>query len=171
LQAAAQQGVRVLIVRAGDFFGPRAGNNWFSQGLVKPGAPVTSVTYPGSAGVGHAWAYLPDLADTMVRLVEQEARLGTFERFHFAGHFDPDGTHMVAAIEHAAGRPVAVRTLPWWVLRLVAPFVPLFREMAEMRYLWRVPFALDNARLVRFLGSETHTPLRQAVGTELAGLA
>ncbi len=28
LQAAAAQGVRTIIVRAGDFFGPRAGNNW-----------------------------------------------------------------------------------------------------------------------------------------------
>jgi nucleoside-diphosphate-sugar epimerase len=31
LQAATARGARVIIVRAGDFFGPRAGNNWFSQ--------------------------------------------------------------------------------------------------------------------------------------------
>ena len=29
-------GVRTLIVRAGDFFGPHAGNNWFSGGLIAP---------------------------------------------------------------------------------------------------------------------------------------
>ncbi|STR39528.1 Nucleoside-diphosphate-sugar epimerase [Klebsiella michiganensis] len=29
LAAYSQRGGRVLIVRAGDFFGPRAGNNWF----------------------------------------------------------------------------------------------------------------------------------------------
>jgi hypothetical protein len=29
-----------LIVRAGDFFGPRAANNWFSHGLVTPGKPL-----------------------------------------------------------------------------------------------------------------------------------
>ena len=33
LREAAASGVRTLIVRAGDFFGPRAGNNWFAQGL------------------------------------------------------------------------------------------------------------------------------------------
>jgi hypothetical protein len=32
----AQRGGKVLILRAGDFFGPEAGN-WFSQGLIKPG--------------------------------------------------------------------------------------------------------------------------------------
>src|ERR1700740_3052756 len=36
LEAAAREGVRSLILRLGDFFGPKAGNNWFSQGLVKP---------------------------------------------------------------------------------------------------------------------------------------
>ena len=169
LREAAAQGVRSLVVRAGDFFGPRPGNNWFSQGLVKPGQPLRAITYPGAPGVGHAWAYLPDLADTMIRLVEQEDRLGVFETFHFAGHFDGDGTRMVEAIRRAAGDPaLPVRRLPWWALRLLAPFVPLFREMAEMRYLWRQPFELDNAKLLRFLGSETHTPLDEAVGAALA---
>jgi hypothetical protein len=36
LEAAAGRGVRSLIVRLGDFFGPSPGNNRFSQGLVKP---------------------------------------------------------------------------------------------------------------------------------------
>ncbi len=70
LQAATTRGASVLIVRAGDFFGPKASNNWFSQGLVKPGKPVRTITYPGKRGVGHQWAYLPDVAQTMVRLLE-----------------------------------------------------------------------------------------------------
>jgi nucleoside-diphosphate-sugar epimerase len=170
LHAAAAHGVRALVVRAGDFFGPRPGNNWFSQGLVKPGQPLRAITSPGTPGAGHAWAYLPDLAATMVRLVEQEARLGAFETFHFAGHWDDDGTRMAAAIRRAAGKPdLPVRRLPWWALRLLSPCVPLFREMLEMRYLWQRPFELDNAKLLRFLGSETHTPLDRAVGAALAG--
>jgi hypothetical protein len=37
-----------LTVRFGDFFGPKAGNNWLSQGMVTPNRPLTSITYPGS---------------------------------------------------------------------------------------------------------------------------
>ena len=40
LSAAADKGLRSLVLRAGDFFGPGAANNWFSQGLVKPGRAV-----------------------------------------------------------------------------------------------------------------------------------
>lgn len=71
LREASQQGARVLIVRAGDFFGTRLANNWFAQGLVKPGKPVRRVSYPGAPGVAHQWAYLPDVARTVLELIER----------------------------------------------------------------------------------------------------
>ena len=92
LRAAADEGVPTLIVRAGDFFGPRAANSWFSQGLVKPGRAVGSVMNPAVPGVGHQWAYLPDVAETMMQLIEREAELPVFATFHMDGHWDPDGT-------------------------------------------------------------------------------
>jgi nucleoside-diphosphate-sugar epimerase len=158
-------------VRAGDFFGPLPGNNWFSQGMVKPGRPVRAITYPGDPGVGHAWAYLPDLAEAMARIVNEDARLQAFETFHFRGHWDEDGLRMIEAIRSATGLPqLPVRRLPWMLFRLLSPAVPLFREMAEMRYLWREPFDLDNTRLVRLLGGEPHTPIVDAVRETLRGL-
>jgi nucleoside-diphosphate-sugar epimerase len=169
--AAETEGVRTLIVRAGDFFGPRAGNNWFAQGLVTPGRPLRSVTYPGRPDVGHAWAYLPDVAEAMVRLVERETDLGAFETFHFAGHWDANGAAMVSAIRRAVGEPeLRVRRFPWTLVAAASPFVPLFRELWEMRHLWREPLQLDNARLVGALGAEPHTPIETAVRETLAGL-
>jgi nucleoside-diphosphate-sugar epimerase len=171
LKVAADSAVRSLVVRAGDFFGPSAGNNWFSQGLVKPGKPVTSIPYPGRRGLGHAWAYLPDLAETMTQLVERESTLGTFETFHFAGHWDADGTQMTRAIRAAAGNPnIAVHSFPWPLVTLLSPFVTLLREMREMRYLWRQPLRLSNEHLLGVLTIEPQTPLEQAVRTTLSGL-
>jgi nucleoside-diphosphate-sugar epimerase len=172
LKAAADSGVRVLIVRAGDFFGPRAaGNSWFSAALVKPGRPVRSVTYPGARDVGHAWAYLPDLAQTIVRLVERSSELRPFEVFHVAGHWFERGVAMAEATCRAAGLPRArIRSFPWFAIYLLAPFFETFREMLEMRYLWKVPVQLDNRKLVAFLGSEPHTPIEVALRQTLAGL-
>ena len=171
LRSAALGGVPALIVRAGDFFGPKAGNNWFSQGLVKPGRPVGSITYPGRRGVGHQWAYLPDVAETMVRLVEKADTLEPFAVFHTAGHWDDDGTRMIAAVRRAVGNPgLKVKALPWGLMRLAAPFVPLFRELVEMRYLWETPVRMINARLLATLDAEPHTPLDEAVRETLIGL-
>jgi hypothetical protein len=48
--------------------------------------------------------------------------------------------------------------------------VPLFRELAEMRYLWQQPVRLDNRRVVATLGAEPRTPLGRAVRETLTGL-
>jgi nucleoside-diphosphate-sugar epimerase len=170
LRAAAHAGSSVLIVRAGNFFGPGARNNWFSQGLVKPGKPITTITNPGRPEIGHQWAYLPDVAETMVRLMETEMQ-ETFAVLHMEGHWDSDGTQMINAIRAVVGNPdIKVRRMPWWLVRLLSPFVPLFRELSEMRYLWNVPLRMENKLLRAVLGSEPHTPLNAAVRSTLAGL-
>ena len=58
---------------------------------------------------------------------------------------------------------------PWWLLSLASPFVTTFREVREMRYLWRQPLQLDNRKLVGLLGSEPHTPLDEAIRRTLIG--
>jgi nucleoside-diphosphate-sugar epimerase len=166
----ADAGVPVLIVRAGDFFGPGAGNNWFAQSLVKPGRTLAAVTLPGDPQIGHQWAYLPDVAETILRLLALPD-LERFAVYHMAGHWDPDGLALAEAIRLAAGRPdLPLRRFPWLVVRLGAPVVPLFREIAEMRYLWQRPVRMTNQKLVARLGSEPHTPLADAVRATLRSL-
>jgi nucleoside-diphosphate-sugar epimerase len=166
-----ESGVRSLIVRAGDFFGPRTtANSWFSAALVRPGKPVRTVLDPGTPGVGHQWAYLPDVAETIVRLGSREAELPPFAAFNMDGHWDADGRQMIAAIARAVGHEVRVRRFPWALLPLAAPFWPLAREIREMRYLWREPLRMSNAGLVECLGHEPHTPLDVAVRETLIGL-
>jgi nucleoside-diphosphate-sugar epimerase len=174
LSAASKTGTRVIIVRAGDFFGPRAANNWFSQGLIKPGKPVAAVSYPGRRGVGHQWSYLPDVARTIVELLARRDSLEPFATFHMAGHWDANGSQMVEAIQRAVARHNArkprVTAFPWWLLTLASPFVATFREMREMRYLWREPIRMDNAQLTAAIGNEPHTPLDEAVEATLIAL-
>jgi nucleoside-diphosphate-sugar epimerase len=174
LKAFASRGGKVIIVRAGDFFGPKPGNNWFSQGLVKPGQPVGRIANPGTRGVGHQWSYLPDVARTMVALIERRDELAPFATFHMQGHWDADGTQMAAAVARVVasrtGRTPPVTAFPWWLLYLASPFHTTAREMLEMRYLWRKPVQMNGSRLRSVLGTEPHTPLDEAVEATLAGM-
>ena len=105
LASAAQAGrMKAIVVRAGDFFGPRAGNNWFSQGMVKPGRAVRSVNTPAAPGVGHQFAYLPDVARTMAELLGRRDTLPAFASFHMAGHWDATGTALAEAVQRAVVR-------------------------------------------------------------------
>ena len=103
----------------------------------------------------------------MVALIEMRADLAPFETVNFAGHW-LTGAEMTAAIRKAAGNPdLPARRFPWFLVRALAPVVRLFREVAEMRYLWDTPVRLDNAKLVSLLGAEPQTPLDVAIRASL----
>lgn len=170
METAARDGVRSLILRCGDFYGPQAGNNWFAQGLVKPGKPLRVMHYPGPRTLGHAWAYLPDVAATIAALLDAEDRLDRFARFHFAGHY-LTGEALHAAMRRASGRAgLPLHAFPWPLMTLAAPFSETLRELRKMRYLWRAPIALDGSRLHAFLGPVPSTPLETALRTTLSSL-
>lgn len=166
----ASPSTRVIILRAGDFFGA-PGNGWLAEVMVKPGKPVGSVWAPGAAGVAHQWAYLPDMAETAVRLAERRDALEPFSRFHFRGHVDTSGREFAEAIRRVTGQPrLPVRRFPWALTYLMAPFSETMREVLEMRYLWKTPLVMPNDALVRVLGAEPHTPLDVAMRATLERL-
>jgi len=72
---AAAHGVRSLIVRAGDFSDLVQAALVFLRAGSTESCPVKREWYPGPIHIGHAWAYVPDLAETIARLVDREAVL------------------------------------------------------------------------------------------------
>jgi nucleoside-diphosphate-sugar epimerase len=134
---------------------------------------VKAISLPGTPGVGHQWSYLPDVARTMVALLQRREALEPFAVFHMAGHWDADGTQMAESIRRIVtrqcGAKPAVRAFPWWLAAWAAPFVPTLHELREMRSLWNVPVGMDNAKLLVVLGREPHTPLNAAVEAALVG--
>jgi nucleoside-diphosphate-sugar epimerase len=172
LQRASLCGVRSIVVRAGDFFGPDAGNSWLTQGMIRLRDRVRSVFYPGPPEVGHSWAYLPDLAETMVRLIECGHTLRDYEVFHFRGHWLERGVQMAEEVCRVRGiSSRRIKPFPWWAIKLASPFVNVCHEMLEMRYLWQVPLQMDNSKLRALIGSESHTPMEDALAATLGNRA
>ena len=154
LQARAAQGLNGVVIRAGDFYGSGSGS-WIDQAIVKDIAKGRLV-YPGPLDVKHAWAYLPDLARAFVAVADR-APAG-FTRLHFAGHTFT-GRELLAHIESAAAglglqaaAPWRHGAMPWALIRAVGSVYPLWRELARMSYLWRVPHALDGGALQAAVG-------------------
>jgi nucleoside-diphosphate-sugar epimerase len=167
LLAAADEGTRMIILRSGDFFGAGAGS-YFDRLLVREIASGR-LTYPGPLDVVHEWAYLPDLAEALRRLVEARAALPPFAQFGFPGHA-VTGREMAGAISRACGRGFKVSGMPWTMLRLLGTVVPVFRELSEVAYLWSTPHAIDGTRLAAVIGEIPFTSLDRAVSSALLEL-
>lgn len=175
LAVAAQQGVRSVVLRAGDFFGTGSGS-WFDLALTSR-LRKGQLVYPGAMDVVHAWAYLPDLAQAFVRLAERRTQLAVCELVHFAGHSltGHDWQHALQGIATEQGwlKPGAhlqLRSMPWWLMRVLSPVVPMWREVLEMQYLWDQPHALAGDRLHSIWGAVPHTPLHLALQQALQQL-
>jgi len=170
MREASERGMRVIILRAGDFYGSGRGS-WFDLVIAKQ-IGRGEVTYPGPLNVVHEWAYVPDLAAAAVRLAAIHDRLGPFETFGFPGHA-VTGRELIAAIAKAIGRQprdIRVRRMSWWLIHLLSPFAALPDELAEMAYLWKVPHRIAGDKLTAVIGEVSHTPLDIAVTRTLRAM-
>ncbi len=160
-RAAAAEGVRTVILRGGDFIESTKTGNWF-DGYIAARVDEGRAVYPGPLDQVHAWAYLPDMARAMVGLADKRHGFAPFETFGFAG-YAVTGRELVGELEAVAGRSLKIGAMPWTVIRLLGLVRPLMREVAEMRYLWDVPHAIDGGKLATTLPDFRPTPMRAAI--------
>ena len=163
-----REGVRTLLIRAGDFLDTQASGNWFDQILTKR-LNAGKLTYPGDLNTPHSWAYLPDLARATVALSETRDTLPKFVDVPFAG-YTMTGTEMAQILGRTQGGTITARSMAWWPLRLASPFMPLFKYLREMRYLWDTPHHLDPEPLQTLLPDFEPTPVDQALARATAHL-
>ncbi len=162
LQAAARRGdIQVIVLRAGDFFGSGTTGDWFDQGVFREAAKG-KIALMGTPGVGHSWAFLPDLARVFEKLAWHRRDLAAFENFHFAGNFvTPE--QMGAAIVAAAPMPLKVSFFPRFLFTLMGFTDPIMRDIARMGYIWSNPMELKDDRLDALLGPDFGTPFEAAI--------
>jgi nucleoside-diphosphate-sugar epimerase len=164
---AAERGVRIIIVRAGDFYGG-GGGSWLDLVITKD-IRRNRLTYPGLLDVAHEWAYLPDVMAATVRLAAMRASLRPFESFGFPGH-SVTGREFTTEIARATSRKLGVKPMTWWLIHALRPIIPLCRELSEIAYLWDQPHRIDGSKLTSALGGIKQTRLDIAVARALAEL-
>lgn len=168
LKAATADGAaRVLIVRAGDYFGPTVRNGYVDRifGHAAAGEPLQVF---GNLAAPHQWAYVPDLARLACDLLAQGSALQPFDIVHFRGHVAASQHEFLRLVAQRAGRPdLPVRRLPWALLRLAALFDPVLRELRELRYLFDEAVVIDDPRRRQLLPGFAATPLEQSIDETL----
>jgi nucleoside-diphosphate-sugar epimerase len=173
LAQAATAGLKSVVLRAGDFFGP--GRGTLLDMVLARSLRRGRITLPAGQDTPTAFAYLPDLARAFVAVAEQRAKLQGMTVLHFRGHVLRGRDWVDALADEARARgwlagdaAPRVGGLPWGVLRAGAWLVPTWSSLVQTRYLWTTPHALDNTVLERLIGREPHTPLAEAVRQSLA---
>ncbi|MEO6300050.1 MAG: NAD-dependent epimerase/dehydratase family protein [Paracoccaceae bacterium] len=168
-RAATKQGLRVIILRAGDFIDPEAPRSLWNMISLKY-AGFGRIISLANRDTKRAYAYLPDLARAFVALAERRAELPVFADIPFVG-YTLTMQEVADTLERLTGRRMKLMGYPWWLMRLTAPLWEMARELVEMRYLWRTSHGIDPQPLAKLLPDFHVTPLDDVLRAELAILA
>jgi nucleoside-diphosphate-sugar epimerase len=107
----------------------------------------------GDPDARHTWAYLPDVAATLVTLGTEERAWG--RAWHVPSTPPRTQRQALGDLAHAMGAPPArVSGVPWPVLRAVGLAVPFARELVDVRHQWDGEFVSDGTGTTATFGLE-----------------
>jgi nucleoside-diphosphate-sugar epimerase len=163
LLTAHQRGqVQVAIGRASDFFGPRALLAAMGERVFYPALQGKAAQIYGDVDQLHTQSYIPDIGRGLVILGERDEALG--QAWHLPGPETVTTRRFIELIFAETGHRPKIQVMPKFLLKTLALFLPIMRELDEMLYEFEEPFILDYSKFERAFGNHA-TPLQEAIRT------
>lgn len=152
--------VRVAIVRASDFIGPRALQGGLGDRVIYPALEGKSASIVGKPDMPHTYTYVPDVAHAMILLGENNSALGQI--WHVPNAETITSRQYIEQIFATVGNPAKISAAPKPILWLMGIFDPIIREVYEMAYQFEQPFIVDHSKFVRAFGNIA-TPVKTVI--------
>jgi nucleoside-diphosphate-sugar epimerase len=143
LEAHASGRVRATLVRAADFYGPRAllsvlGARVFLAALQGRAAQLLAdIDQP------HTFTYVPDFARALATVADDARAFGRI--WHVPNAPACTTREVVGIIYLLADRRPRVTVLPLWAMSLLGYVSPLMRELNELRFQRDRPYVVDHS--------------------------
>jgi nucleoside-diphosphate-sugar epimerase len=142
--------VRVTEARASDYLGAGA-QSVVSLAIVPALAAGRTARVPADIDLPHSFTYTGDVARMLVTAARDERAWG--RAWHVPTNPPLTIRELAERYFRIAGHPDAkVTGIPRWMPRMIAPFVPMVRELVEMDYQFYAPFELDSSAATRTFG-------------------
>ena len=165
LVASSSGRVRIAIGRASDFFGPGVTETTLGERVFANVLAGKRADFIGNPDLLHTYSYVPDVASGLATLGTDERAVGGV--WHLPGPETVTTRAVLDLLAEEVGHPVAVRSVPKPLMRVLGVFNPLIRELAEMAYQFEEPFVLDTTKYQSVFGNGA-TPLPTAVAATVA---
>ena len=166
LEAHAAGRLEVAIGRASDLYGPGARNSVAGERVFDTALAGRTVALPARLDQPRSWSYVDDVGRGLITLADRPEASGGI--WHLPTAEPLTGQAFLELVFAACGGPVKARALPAVLVRAVAPFSPMARELRETLYQFQAPFVLDWSKFDRAFGPVVPTPHAEAVDRTVA---
>ncbi len=158
--AAADDGLQMAVVRASDFVGHGIEGSAYGTRFFDPLRAGKSAQTVGDVEALHSVTFVPDLAESLVRVAEDDTAWGRPWHAPCAPAVTQRELAEIAA--STIGRTGTAKSVPKPVLRAIGLFVKPIRETVEMLYEFDRDFVVDSSAFTARFGFEA-TPLPHAL--------
>ena len=144
-RAVQQDGLRLVIGRSADFYGPGVRNSMLYAAAIERQLQGKAAQWLGNPDRLHSYTFAPDAARGLVELALDDGAYG--QAWHLPT-MDPAPTTraLLAQSARLLGAPGAVHVMPRPVLAVLKWFVPVLREVDEMLYQNTHDYVFSSAR-------------------------
>ncbi len=161
LKAHEEGRIKVSIVRAPDFFGPRVTkNSFYGSRLFENAIKGKKVLLVGRLDMPHQIAYTPDLAKASIMVAEDKQTYG--QVWHLPTDTARTQKEFAEMVFQEAGTSPKIGTLSKGTIRVIGLFNKVIREVHEMYYEFEKPYLVSHEKFMKQYKFSV-TPLDQAV--------
>jgi nucleoside-diphosphate-sugar epimerase len=160
LEADGKGGLRTLVLRLPDFFGPHATLSLADQ-VFQGAVAGKAANWIGPTDRPREFFFVPDAGPVVLDLLEREDSFG--QAWNFGGPGTITGRQFIDQVYRVAGQAPKFRAVGPALLRLAGLFDAQLRELVEMHYLAVSPVILDDSNLHRHLGAVHKTTYEDGI--------
>ena len=142
--AASSPQMETISLRLPDFYGPGVGSSLLTL--------AANAAAHGSLGrllepvdSPHEFVFTPDVGPVVKALLEHQGPVSGPYNLAGAGVTTP--RHLAELLYQAAGQLPKLGVIPYWQQTLFSLFMPVLRELRDVRYLSETPVLLDDTKL------------------------
>ena len=166
LETEVKQGhLDVVIARSADFFGPYAKTSLFADSFIGNMWADKRPNYLGRTGVPHTFAYVPDLGKALALLGLNETKPG--ETYHLPVYTPKTIEEITAEINLIMKKNLKVNVISKPTHAMLCLFIPMLRELFEMRYQFDYPYILDDTKFMTKFPAFQQTSFMEALETTI----
>jgi nucleoside-diphosphate-sugar epimerase len=154
-------GLQAMIVRAADFYGPDAKLSFLNESVIKRMKAGKTAQWLYAGDKKHSFTYIPDAAKATAFLAQQPDAWNQVWHLPTSDAY-PTGQECVNILAKQLGSAPKLAILPGFMVNLLAVFIPLLREIKELRYQLAEDYKFDSTKIENKYGLKS-TPLEDGL--------